>query len=124
MTNTTPLGRAVAILDTAGVSINERREIPHGTQLRLDNGAIANVYASGAVVIQGPPAAAAPVRKAFDAAGSLKPAKAKPVPLSRSPAPMASPAPVTEPPAPAAGTPFLHPNWTDHADPDDTSPPW
>lgn len=124
MTDTTPLGRAVAILDTAGISINEHRAISHGTQLRLDNGAVANVYATGSVVIQGPPAAAAPVRKAFDAAGSLKPATAKAAPVDRTSATTAPALPTRAPEAPSAGSPFLHPRWTDHPDPDDDSPPW
>ncbi len=125
MTDTTPLARAVAILDAADIGINEHRDIAHGTQLRLDNGAIANIYASGSVVVQGPPAAAAPVRKAFDAAGSLKPSKAK--------APSAISAPRSAPPvdlanepqtAPAAA-PYLPPGWTDKpANPDDDTPPW
>ena len=123
-TDRTSLARAVAILDAAGILISERREIPHGTQLRLDSGAIANVYTTGAVVVQGPSAAAAPVRKAFEAAGSLKSPKAKTAPVNRSPGTAAPAAPVNEPQAPSSGAPFLHPRWSDHADPDDDTPPW
>ncbi len=124
-TDTTPLARAVAILDAAGIAINERRDLPHGAQLRLENGAIVNVYTTGSVVVQGPSAAAAPVRKAFEAAGSLKSPKAKAAPVGWSTSTAAPATPPNEPQAPLPTASRLHPRWTDKpADPDDDTPPW